>query len=167
MRRQPWASSTWLDIGTARFRTTGWTMTFRATFEGGWTSQERRTTVRNARYRQAASRPRGRAAASAPLVRSGHPAKLAPLSLLARDPVPRLQPRLTAHDQIGINIEKIAAYIDREAACSQWFRDTIDEISNIELQHQLSCNTGGSSCQCPPFPRGPKVPVLKEYNLRG
>ncbi|KAH8659489.1 hypothetical protein BGZ61DRAFT_312808, partial [Ilyonectria robusta] len=62
-----------------------------------------------------------------------------------------------------INIEKIAAYIDREAAYSRWFRDTINEISNIELRHQLSCKTAGVSCQCPPFPCGPKVPVLKEY----
>lgn len=62
-----------------------------------------------------------------------------------------------------IDVDLIVSYIERDAVFVRRQAEMIDEFSNIELRHQISCTLERPLCGCPEMPRGPKVPVLRNY----
>ena len=62
-----------------------------------------------------------------------------------------------------IDLDKIVTYMDKLDVYSDSHADRMHEFSTIELQHQISCMEKPSLCSCPQLPKGPKVPVLKNY----
>ncbi len=64
-----------------------------------------------------------------------------------------------------IDVDLIVSYIETGPDFIRWQAETIDDVSNLELRHQIVYTMERSVCGCPPMPRGHRKCVALAFFL--